>query len=1095
MKIQPYLTLLSFPLLTPFLALTAGAQNAKPPLKAPADKAVADQLRPPALLAKNPKTKTSSPLKVESLDVQVTVTGNTAETTMTMTFKNDTDRILEGELVFPLSEGMTVSNYALEVNGAMRQGVIVEKQRARAVYESIVRKQIDPGLVEWTKGNNFRTRIYPIPAKGTKTVSISYEETLLSDGKQLSYQLPLAFKEKLGDFKLNINVIRPGGKPQVIVADNGGLKLQQNDAKQWNLSAHEKDFAANQALKLAIPSEDIAKQLVHKASDGSTYFYLVDNVAPKQKIVKRPTPKSLTLIWDASNSGAKRDHEKEIALLVDYIKQSKVQSIQLQLLRNTLEEAQTISLKKGTKQLEEILSDIRYDGATRLGALDFRKIKSDATLLVSDGISTLGQSRPETSDKPVFIFHASQSAEHSLLKFLGAKSGGAYVNLKRLNQQQGLAALTTQQFSLLSVQGDGIKDVYPSVATPVVNQTSISGKVVGDKPVTLTLNYGVAGKVMHTSKVKLNPNQVSADATNVPRLWAQKKLSELDAEAEKYREEIIDLAQTHGIVTRFTSLLVLDRMDDYVRHRIAPPEPALRKEYEKRIKGMPDPDAPDPAHFARIINDWKSMVKWHQGSYETAGSLLVKYTTRHDKALERLKTDLNKTLKSKTATEEQITEAKKKLTTLEKVIVLQKQAIIWKDKNGSIHAGPDAAYKKMLEDYRKLASVLIAAPPVKKAKAEVLERNGAAPAVPLAAPAAGAADYPFGDAGGGIGGGGAPFGRDVELARPTLEGGRIGFFGSKMKDEEKGQRQAGATLAKWDPKTPYLIALREAAKENKDIETLYFEWKKKNENSSAFFLDVADFFFQQEKPKVAMRILSNVAELDMENPALLRILGHRYDQLGKHDLAEMIFREVLSLRDDEPQSHRDLALVLEKQGKFQEAADALWHVALNSWDRRLEGIQLIALTELNAMIAKHKDKINTQAYNSEVIYNLDADVRIILTWDADNTDIDLWVTGPLGEKCYYSHNSTKTGGHMSRDFTQGYGPEVFMIKNAINGDYTIKANYYGNSQQKLAGETTIQATLVTNWGRKNEKRQAITLRLKNKKEVVDIGKLTFKAKK
>ena len=302
------------------------------------------------------------------------------------------------------------------------------------------------------------------------------------------------------------------------------------------------------------------------------------------------------------------------------------------------------------------------------------------------------------------------------------------------------------------------------------------------------------------------------------------------------------------------------------------------------------------------------------------------------------------------------------------------------------------------------------------------------------------------------------------------------------------------TLSQWNPNTPYLKALKNAAKENTPLEPLYFEWKAKNSNSSAFFLDVADFFIQQKRPKIASRVLSNVAELDIESPALLRILAHRYDQLGSHEIAEVIFREVLRLRPEEPQSHRDLALILVKLGKVQEAADLLWHVASNRWDSRLEGIQLTALTELNSLMAKNPDQINTTAYDKNTRHNLDSDIRIVLSWDADNTDIDLWVVDPMGETCNYSKNRTKSGGRMSRDFTQGYGPEVFMIKDAIPGTYQVKAKYYGNTQQLLAGDVTIQATLITHWGRENQQSKAITLRLKDQKDVVDIGTFEFSRK-
>lgn len=86
------------------------------------------------------------------MNVEVEVIGNVAETTMTMWFRNDSDRVLEGELVFPLQVDQTVSSYALEIEGEMREGVVVEKQRARIIFEDIVRQGITPGLVEWTKG-------------------------------------------------------------------------------------------------------------------------------------------------------------------------------------------------------------------------------------------------------------------------------------------------------------------------------------------------------------------------------------------------------------------------------------------------------------------------------------------------------------------------------------------------------------------------------------------------------------------------------------------------------------------------------------------------------------------------------------------------------------------------------------------------------------------------------------------------------------------------------------------------------------------------------------------------------------------------------
>jgi uncharacterized protein YfaP (DUF2135 family) len=122
---------------------------------------------------------------------------------------------------------------------------------------------------------------------------------------------------------------------------------------------------------------------------------------------------------------------------------------------------------------------------------------------------------------------------------------------------------------------------------------------------------------------------------------------------------------------------------------------------------------------------------------------------------------------------------------------------------------------------------------------------------------------------------------------------------------------------------------------------------------------------------------------------------------------------------------------------------------------------------------------------------LDLDVRIVMTWDTDQTDMDLWVLEPSGEKCFYSHNLTTIGGTISRDFTGGYGPEEYLVRRAMPGDYKVSANFYGSRSQTLTGPTTVQATVITDFGRAGEKRQALTLRLTEAKDVVEIGAVRF----
>jgi hypothetical protein len=106
-------------------------------------------------------------------------------------------------------------------------------------------------------------------------------------------------------------------------------------------------------------------------------------------------------------------------------------------------------------------------------------------------------------------------------------------------------------------------------------------------------------------------------------------------------------------------------------------------------------------------------------------------------------------------------------------------------------------------------------------------------------------------------------------------------------------------------------------------------------------------------------------------------------------------------------------------------------------------------------------------------------------------DIDLWTRQPDGEEASYNNRSTYVGGQNSRDFTQGYGPEEYMIKTALPGEYVVSAKYYGSGRQDLAGATTLLLSFDTDFGRPNQKRTNVTLRLSKNKQKEEVGRITM----
>lgn len=333
-------------------------------------------------------------------------------------------------------------------------------------------------------------------------------------------------------------------------------------------------------------------------------------------------------------------------------------------------------------------------------------------------------------------------------------------------------------------------------------------------------------------------------------------------------------------------------------------------------------------------------------------------------------------------------------------------------------------------------------------------------------------------------------------------------------------------LKAWDPKTPYLEVIEKAAADggNDAAYAAYLSERKTYRDSPAFYLDVAGWFFRSGNAARALRILSNLAEFKLESAPLWRTMGWRLREeacrtgdLNLCNAAVRTFRHVKEMRGEEGQSWRDLATVLTERGKRKSAAGdrsgagadlseaaALLKTAafadpLRRASLRADDLQIcvFALEDLNGLLAwceTNKNRIDgfvapelDEAYRR----NLPVKLRIVMTWDADETDIDLHVLEPNGEECYFGNSRTAEGGFLSGDVTTGYGPEEYLKKDLEKGVYKILSNYFASHQTALTGPTTVQATVYTDWATATEKMQVLTLRLEKPKDKQLVGEVTL----
>ncbi|GGC67801.1 VIT domain-containing protein [Undibacterium terreum] len=944
------------------------------------------------------------PIVLQSMRVSADISGRLAQTTVEMVFFNPNSRPLEGTLQFPLQEGQQITGFSLDIEGALRPAVPVEKAKGRQVFEAIERRRVDPGLLENTQGNNFKLRIFPVPAKGTRSVQIKYMEALSQRDKQLQYSLPLSYGYRLQDFQLSVAVhsnADGNAAPQAAGLSGLGELRFERTAEGYQANISKTQFTPGGALNVRLPASDSIQTAIQEL-DGSTYF--ATEVPVPDTSTARKLPGVIGLLWDSSGSGINRAVDAELSELDIYFKAVGRAEVRLIRLRDRPEATQVFKISNGNwSALRAALQATVYDGAS---ALNNWQPQSDVGeyLMFSDGLNNYGAVAAPVlaAGQRLYALNSSASADTGRLAALAERSGGKLIQVSALAPGEAAKELLMEGTRVISANAVGASRLQLESMEARQGVLRITGILQNqDAQIQLSLSQG--------GKLRQLTIPVSAKAPADPMaayLWANYRLHALEADYENQRAEIRRVGQQFGIPTRETSLIVLETMEDYARYDITPPA-AYQKAYGmlKTLRNKQLQQERD-IHLENVVRQFAQKQAWWETPYPKDDLHLPQVT---GKPLARL----------------------------------------------SLPGGGTAMY----------------APP-----------NPAAAPAPEPAPAMAYARENQDAAG--------------TEARRAQKLERVMVTGSSIRREVgvPVQSEIGISLKKWTSDAPYIERMKATAD---NIYAIYLDEKPGYANSSAFFLDAADLLQEKGKHDLALRVLSNLAEMDLENRQVLRILGYRLLEMNAPDLAIPVFLKVRQLAEEEPQSWRDLGLAYAANKQYQAAIDQLNEVVIRKWDGRFRDIELITLGELNAIVVKagaQKIRLDTSRVDPRLLKNMPLDVRAVMTWDADNSDMDLWVTDPNNEKCFYGHQLTYQGGRMSADVTQGYGPEEFSLRNAKAGKYKIQANFYGNRQQVVAGATTLQLKLTTGFGTPDAKDQMITLRLKDRGDTVFVGEFEVKPK-
>ena len=958
----------------------------------------------------------AKPMQLQDLSVDILVVGQTAVTTMEMTFYNPNSRVMEGEFEFPLSDGQQVSRFALDIDGKLREGVVVDKALGRKAFEDIVRRGVDPGLLEKTEGNNFRARVYPMPRRGTRRILIAFEQELSQKNGQDFYFLPIANAVKLKKFKIHTEVVSRFVKADI----QNSLQLDFTQSRNSYISEVEQtNYTLDKNIALLFPKID-KPQLITATNGNESYLY-GNMTLEKQSLREKEAPKSIGILWDNSLSNEKRDFAKEYALLDAYFKEIKNTEVTLTTFHIRAAKPVAFEVKDGNwQELREYLEKQVYDGATDGNAMVFPK-GADQYLLFSDGIFNFGAkefdlpSLVKSLQAPVSVISSLQVANWDKLQYLAGATGGALINLTTQALPEALKALRYQSFQLLGykVKSGNVTALYPQKGALVGENFTFAGQLSSEEA-TVVVSLGYPGKVIVEKELTFTKDNTAGagEFALLRRIWAEKKIAQLQREGAQAKD-IDAVGRQYGIVTEGNSLIVLETIADYVRYQITPPK-ELQREYERLVnKEKQNKEKEKKEHLDYVVKLSETQSKWWNTSFPIAGTQPVKNTA-------------NQSSNENTA------------------------GINARAYSSTLAIRGVGSVSDNIEDQAELAEAMVV---VGYSRSSRKERR-----------------------------------QNKKAAKETAQ---------VLNDEEESEAEdrsgelantSKIALNDYNPDTPYLKVM-EYADPAKAVET-YYKLKKEYGQTPSFYVDVADYFFKKGDTEQAILVVSNLAELSLEDAQLLRVLAYKLSAYKAFPEAVSISRKVVAIREEEPQSYRDLGLALAQAGEYQQAIETLYKVVENPWDQRFREVQLIVMNEINSIVNTQKG-LRTSFIDKRLLKKEPVDIRVVLTWDTDNSDMDLWVTDPEEERCFYGHRQTYLGGIISQDVTGGYGPEEFMLKKAPKGNYKIEVNYYGNRSQKQLLPVSLRITFFTHYGTSQEKKQETTVRLSNQREVIEVGSFEF----
>lgn len=576
------------------------------------------------------------PIQVRTHQVTTTINNGIAVTVLETVFYNPNNMTLEGTYLFPLPDGSVISQFSMWIDGREMPAELLDADKARNLYISIVQRMIDPALLEFVGRQTFKMRIFPLTPNGEKRIRLSYQEVLTADGNLLRYTYPLTTvgngrEDTLGQVNWEVRVSSEIPLTSVFSPTHTVRVVKEERTASVSFAGTnihpDRDFV----LYISRSAKNLDLTFIpfrRKGEDG--YFMLT--LAPKPKVdPKEANPKDVVFMIDTSGSMVGDRIQQAKAALKYCIQQLKPEdrfnvipfSTEANPYKDALMQASPENIKAALRFVEE---EIYARGGTNIEeAMDYGLQMVSKTsdrpyfgIFLTDGKPTIGLvdaeeilAKVKKANQPnlrLFTFGVGEELNTKLLDRLAEENRGAHeyvttgedIEIKVSSFFDKISAPVVSDIKIQFPSSEKVRitDVYPRQFPDLFKGSYLTlfGRYTGTGDQAIRVKGTIGGKEQEFVFEVPFPEE-KRDNDQVPRLWAVRKVGflldqiRLHGEDTELKQEVVRLARQFGIVTPYTSYLIVEdsvAIPQTARRGMVPPMPFVEDE-ENRSPTAPEP--------------------------------------------------------------------------------------------------------------------------------------------------------------------------------------------------------------------------------------------------------------------------------------------------------------------------------------------------------------------------------------------------------------------------------------------------------------------------------------------------------------------------